>query len=71
MFLCEVEPADSNEKWFHNETEVSNGKKYILYTNGNKRSLTIKECEDDDNGTVRVTFCGINSDANLEINNGK
>ena len=68
QFKCHVVHADADVKWFHNDKEVTEGKKYTKVEDGAMRCLKVMSCVDEDRGIVTAMVGQIKTEANLTVN---
>ncbi|KAK3571997.1 hypothetical protein QTP86_021336 [Hemibagrus guttatus] len=66
-FECEVSRANADVKWFKNEEELKPGKRYVIHSQGCKRSLLIQKCTYEDQGLYVCKTTDDNTSAKLTI----
>jgi len=53
-FTCSVEPHDAQVTWFSGNAKLKDSLKYEITSKGHRRSLTVKDCHDLDQGQYMV-----------------
>ncbi|XP_058254100.1 obscurin isoform X5 [Hemibagrus wyckioides] len=66
-FECEVSRANADVKWFKNEEELKPGKRYMIHSQGCKRSLLIQKCTYEDQGLYVCKTTDDNTSAKLTV----
>ncbi|XP_036884988.1 obscurin-like protein 1 isoform X3 [Sturnira hondurensis] len=66
-FRCEVSPPDANVTWLRNGTVVTPGSRLEMAQNGSSRTLTVRECQLKDAGTVTAQAGGAATSARLHV----
>ncbi|XP_047667394.1 obscurin isoform X5 [Tachysurus fulvidraco] len=66
-FECEVSRMNADVKWFKNEEELKPGKRYMIHSQGCKRSLLIQKCTYEDQGLYVCKTTDDNTSAKLTV----
>ncbi|XP_019399214.1 PREDICTED: obscurin [Crocodylus porosus] len=66
-FECELSRSNANVKWLKDGSELRQGKKMGITSQGTKRSLIIHKCECDDQGTYVCDAKDDKTSANLRV----
>ncbi|GAA6091828.1 obscurin isoform X13 [Tachysurus ichikawai] len=66
-FECEVSRVNADVKWFKNEEELKPGKRYMIHSQGCKRSLLIQKCTYEDQGLYVCKTTDDNTSAKLTV----
>ncbi|XP_046703831.1 obscurin [Silurus meridionalis] len=67
-FECEVSRVNADVKWFKNDEELKPGKRYMMHSQGRKRSLLIQKCTYEDQGLYICKTTDDNTSAKLTVN---
>ncbi|XP_053094487.1 obscurin isoform X5 [Pangasianodon hypophthalmus] len=66
-FECEVSRVNADVKWFKNDEELKPGKRYMIHSQGRKRSLLIQKCTYEDQGLYMCKTTDDNTSAKLTV----
>ncbi|MCI4374319.1 hypothetical protein PGIGA_G00004900 [Pangasianodon gigas] len=66
-FECEVSRMNADVKWFKNDEELKPGKRYMIHSQGRKRSLLIQKCIYEDQGLYMCKTTDDNTSAKLTV----
>ncbi|XP_060776992.1 obscurin isoform X3 [Neoarius graeffei] len=66
-FECEVSRVNADVTWFKNDDDLKPGKRYMIHSQGRKRSLLIPKCTYEDQGLYMCKTTDDNTSAKLTV----
>ncbi|XP_017322293.1 obscurin isoform X6 [Ictalurus punctatus] len=66
-FECDVSRVNADVTWFKNDEELKPGKRYMMHSQGRKRSLLIQKCTYEDQGVYVCKTTDDNTSAKLTV----
>lgn len=64
-FTCSVSKDTYEVKWFRGDTEIKDGEKYIIISEGKRRALIVKNCDLKDEGGYVAHIGSVKASAEL------